>query len=81
MLDLYGVVLIKKKSYNAAIVFLEKALYENIYNGSIMEHFGDAYFLSGEEVKGLELWKEAVKYGNDNQLLKRKIADKKYYEE
>lgn len=81
MLDLYGVVLIKKKAYVAAIDFLEKALYENIYNGSIMEHFGDAYFLSGQKEKGIELWKEAVKYGNEKDLLKRKIADKEYYEE
>lgn len=81
MLDLYGVVLIKKKAYKAAVAFLEKALYENIYNASIMEHFGDAYFLSGEKEKGLELWKEAIKYGGENTLLLRKIADKKYYEE
>ncbi len=79
LLDIYGLILIEKKEYKSASEAFENALYENYYDSIIIEHYGDALFLNGEKEKGIELWKEAIKYGNNSGLLKQKLEEKKYY--
>lgn len=79
LLDLFGQILFQKKEYkNASDAFLQ-ALYENNSDGIILERYADALYLSGEKEKAIELWGEAIKYGNNSVLLKRKVADNTYY--
>jgi predicted negative regulator of RcsB-dependent stress response len=45
-----------------------------------VEHYGDILFLLGDVQGALENWKKALELGSESEILKRKIADKKYYE-
>lgn len=79
LLNVYGQILFKKKEYkNAGDTFL-KVLYENYSDGIILERYADALFLDGEKDKAIELWGEAIKFGNKSALLKRKFENKTYY--
>lgn len=86
-LDTYGQILIKLKKYTSAIETLESAVTINYENAEILEHYGDALFLSGQTKNGLEMWKEALKQVQTQNIqyknidtLNKKITDKKYYE-
>lgn len=80
LLDIYGQILFAKKDYAAASDTFLKALYDNYKDGVLLERCGDAHFLMGKKTEGIELWEEALKNGNTSALLKRKIADKQYYQ-
>ena len=79
ILDVYGQILFRKKEYKSASEAFLQALFENNTDGVILEHYADALYLDGEKEKAVELWGEAIKYGNDSELLKRKAEDKTYY--
>ena len=53
---------------------------DNYAEFELLEKYGDALFLSGEETKALDVWAEAIRNGNKSVILQRKLADKKYYE-
>jgi len=80
LLHVQGLLLIKKKNYSEAVKVLEKAAVRDYSNGLILESYGDALYLNGDKEKAISLWIEAEKNGNNSDLLKRKIADKTYYE-
>jgi len=75
-----GLIYFSKKEYSSAIKSLEKGLMNDVNNGWILEAYGDALYLNGEKDKAVVNWIEAEKKGNKSTLLKRKIADKMYYE-
>ncbi len=75
-----GLLLIAKKQFQNAVDFLKSAAPKNLENGKFLELYGDALFLNGQKEDAIIIWQEALKNGNQSALLKRKIADKTYYE-
>jgi tetratricopeptide (TPR) repeat protein len=75
-----GLLMIAKKQYQAAVDVLKSAAAKNLDNGKYLELYGDALFLNGQKEDAFIIWQEALKNGNQSALLKRKIADKTYYE-
>ncbi|MBI3134872.1 MAG: tetratricopeptide repeat protein [Bacteroidetes bacterium] len=80
VLHIQGLIYLHKKEYKAALQALESAAVHDNKNGLVLEHYGDALFLNGQKEKALQMWIEAQNHGNQSELLKRKIADKNYYE-
>ena len=81
-LDTYGWVLFQEKKYEEAKRYLEKAFDKGGFNRpAIVEHYGDVLFFLNETDKAVENWKKARELGANSDLLNKKIADKKFYEE
>lgn len=80
-LDTYGWILFRQEKYNEAKTYFEKAIDKGGSNrAAIVEHYGDALFKLGQPDKALENWNKSKELGNNSETLKRKIADKKYYD-
>lgn len=84
-IDTYAWVLFVQGSYSLAKFYIELALSKDSEkSGEIIEHYGDILFMNGEQDKAIEEWKKALdmkeKAGEDTTVLKKKIADKEYYE-
>jgi tetratricopeptide (TPR) repeat protein len=79
-LDTYGWVLYKQNNIAEALKWLEKAAEKSPANGTILEHLGDAYYKNGQTGKALEYWMKAKNNGNDNEILNKKITEKKLIE-
>lgn len=77
-LDTYGWVLFQKKDYANAKIQFEAAYTYNTKDETILEHLGDTYFKLNDLEKAL-IWWEKAKAEKTNDLLEKKIADKKYY--
>ena len=94
-LDTYAWILFEKGKYAEARIYIDQALQNGgDKNSVVVEHCGDIYYQSGEREKALEYWIQAEKLAEelaDNEdeardakelkRLKKKIANKKYYEE
>ena len=94
-LDTYAWILFEKGKYAEARIYIDQAMQNGGDKSSVVvEHCGDIYFLSGEPEKALEYWKQAEKLAGEPveegseprtekelKLLKKKIANKKYYQE
>lgn len=76
-LDTYAWVLYQLKSYDLALVNIEKA-YNNGGNTSaeVVEHFGDILYQSGQKEQAVEKWKEAQQL-ESNPRLEQKINSQK----
>lgn len=74
-----GKIKMKEKKYSEAQLNFEKTL-KLKKNTETFELYGDALMLSGQTSAALLNWIESQKLGNQSEILKRKIADKKYYE-
>ena len=81
ILDAYGTIYFDQEKYEEALIKFEAALVNKNYPAVILEHYGDALFLTGKERDANDIWKESRKQGNYSPVLKRKIEDKKYYAE
>lgn len=81
-LDTYAWVLFQSGEFNEALGWIEKAI-QHGGSGSavIIEHKGDIYFKLGKLDEAMDWWKKALAKDEKNENLKRKIQDKKYYEE
>ena len=77
-LDTYGWVLFQKKEYTKAKTQFESAYTYNTKDEAILEHLGDTYFKLNDPSKALVWWNKAKEI-KSNELLEKKIADKKYY--
>lgn len=81
--DTYGWILYKLREYDAAKKWVLKS-YNNggEKNATILDHLGDIEYRLGDKDKALDYWKKALEAGNtdDEELLKKKIADQKLYE-
>lgn len=75
-----GLLLIAKKEFQNAVDVLKTAAAKSPQDGKILELYGDALYLNAQKEDALIIWQEALKNGNQSTLLKRKIADKTYYE-
>lgn len=94
-LDTYAWILFEKGKYAEARIYIDQAMQHGGDKSSVVvEHCGDIYFLSGEPEKALEYWRQAEKLAGEPvdedseprtekelKLLKKKIANKKYYAE
>lgn len=77
-IDTYGFVLFQKGDYAAAKLKFEEAYELDDLNESILEHLGDVAFKLGSVENAVEWWNKA-KSIRSNDLLEKKINDKKYY--
>ncbi len=81
--DTYAWVLYRLRKYEEAKEWLEKAIKNGgDKSGTIIEHLGDVYYRLEDKSKAVELWNKAMKLGDvdDEDKLKKKIADQKLYE-
>ena len=92
-LDTYAWILFEKGKYAEARIYIDQALQNGGDKSSVVvEHCGDIYWMTEEPEKALEYWKQAEKLAaepveNESEkrdekelaLLKKKIANKKYY--
>lgn len=80
--DTYGWILFQGKNYSDALIWLMQAeIHGGNDSGTILEHIGDAYFMSGDTAKALIYWNKAKLAGNGvSTLIDRKISQKKYLE-
>jgi len=82
--DTYGWILYKLRKYDEAKKWLLKS-YNNggEENSTILDHLGDVEYRLDNKAKALDYWKKALEAGNvdDEDNLKKKIADKKLYEQ
>lgn len=79
--DTYAWVLYKKKNYDEAKRWQEKALeHGGEKNGTLLEHYGDILFQLGQTDKAYEYWQKAKVAGKHSDFLDKKISDKKLYE-
>lgn len=94
-LDTYAWILFEKGKYAEARIYIDQAMQNDGDKSSVVvEHCGDIYYLNGEKEKALEYWKQAEKLAEEPveegseprdekelKLLRKKIANKKYYAE
>ena len=72
--DTYGWVLYKQEKYTEAVTWLEKAVQNGgIEFGEVLEHLGDAYYKSGNEVEALKYWKLAAQKEDASDRIQEKI--------
>ena len=81
-IDTYAWIFFVQENYSLAKFYIESA----ISNGGdkseeIVDHYGDILYKTGEVEKAVEQWEKALELGKDTEILKRKIADKTYYED
>ena len=94
-LDTYAWILFEKGKYAEARIYIDQAIQNGGDASSVVvEHCADIYYQCGEHEKALEYWKKAlelaeqptenkseVRSEKELKLLKKKIANKKYYME
>ena len=92
-LDTYAWILFEKGKYAEARIYMDQAMQNGGDKSSVVvEHCGDIYYHNGEKEKALEYWKQAEKLAKEPvdedgeprtdkelKLLKKKIANRKYY--
>ena len=85
-LDTYAWILFMQKRYSEAKIYIDQAL-QNMGdadapgNEVIIEHAGDIYALNKDMERALSLWLDAQQMKPENQLLQKKIKQKKYIKE
>lgn len=78
-IDTYAWVFFAKKDYEKALIHIKQAV-ENDEDEHLLEHYGDILWFNGEKEQAIEQWTKALEKEPENQLLQRKVKDKKYYE-
>jgi tetratricopeptide (TPR) repeat protein len=79
-LDTKGWILFQMEKYSEAVKVLEEAYHIQPSDKYIVEHLGDAHAKNGNIPFALEYWKRALDLGSENQVLKRKLEKKEYYD-
>ena len=64
-LDTLGWVEFKRKNYQSAVYFLEKAVSILPKSSEIIDHLGDCYLMLNREREAFFEWKKALKYEKD----------------
>lgn len=94
-LDTYAWILFEKGKFSEARIYIDQAMQHGGDKSSVVvEHCGDIYYQNGEPEKALEFWIKAEKLAlepveeddeprasKELKLLRKKIANKKYYAE
>lgn len=86
-LDTYAYILFKKKEYDRALLYQEKVVgtlgegaEDDKTNADLFDHYGDILFFNGKLDEAVASWEKALRLDPDNELIKRKITFKTYYE-
>lgn len=86
-LDTYAYILFKKKEYDRALLYQEKVVEtlgegaeDDKTNADLFDHYGDILFFNGKLDEAVASWEKALRLAPDNELIKRKITFKTYYE-
>lgn len=80
-LDTYAWILFLQGRYSEASVYIDKALAndtDSTQSAVVLEHAGDIHFMNNDKASAIDLWNRALKAGNSNPLLPKKIKLKKY---
>lgn len=80
-LNLKALILFKTGDLKNAQKTVENALVYEPRNPMIIENYGDILFEAGKVDQALEQWQKAMENGGYNNILQKKITDKKYYEQ
>lgn len=79
-LDTHAWVLYAREKYKEARKFMERALATGKANATHFEHYGDILFKLGDVNGAVTQWEKAKQANADNELLNKKIANRKIYE-
>ena len=87
-LDTYAYILFREQKYQEALFVMERCM-ENYKqgeddgdeSGAIFEHYGDILSCLGRTEEALHQWQKALKREPDNDLIKKKIDEKRYIAE
>lgn len=82
-LDTYAWILFEKGNYAEARIYIDEAMKSEEGNRSdvVVEHCGDIYFMNGEVDEAVKYWQDSMDLGNQSDVLKKKIKQKKYVQE
>ena len=81
-LDTYAWILFEKGKYEEARIYIDNAIKsEEEKSSEVLEHCGDIYFMTGDAESALKYWQQSLELGNDSEILKKKIEQKKYIAE
>lgn len=81
--DTYGWIMYKTGKYDDAKAWIEKAVTHSgdKTDATVLEHYGDILFKSGDIAKALEYWQKAKDAGpGGSELLDKKLSEKKLIE-
>ncbi|MDB2590986.1 tetratricopeptide repeat protein [bacterium] len=70
-LDTIGWVEFKRKNLKNAVFYLEKASSILPNSAEVLDHLGDCYFKLGRKKEAIYQWERALKYEDDNIIIKR----------
>jgi tetratricopeptide (TPR) repeat protein len=87
-IDTYAWIFFQKESYSLAKFYIESALSKDAAPSSdILEHYGDILYKTGNIDKAVSEWEKALLLRGEEEekeksteILRKKIADKTYYE-
>ena len=81
-LDTYAWILFKQERFAEAKIYIEQTLQcDSDSSAVIIEHAGDIYAKCDNIDKAVERWKEALRKSPDNEILARKVRQRKYIRE
>ncbi|MCC8147323.1 MAG: tetratricopeptide repeat protein [Bacteroidales bacterium] len=87
-LDTYAWVFFQKENYSLAKFYIESAISKEKNPGRVLyEHYGDILYKTGDVDKAVSQWEKALSMEQDSQeetneeILRKKINDRTYYEE
>lgn len=80
-LDTHAWVLYTRQKYREAKKVMEKAIGTGLANATHFEHYGDILFKLGETENAVQQWEKAkTMLSTSNEILNKKIANRKIYE-
>lgn len=80
-LDTHAWVLFKKKEYRLAKFYMDTAMKNGgDENDVVVEHYGDILFMLNDVNGALTYWQKSLDMGNDSEILKQKINEKRFIE-
>lgn len=78
-LDTYAWVLFTRAKYKDARKIMEKVIESNPTNSTFYEHYGDILFKLGNVEEAVKQWEKAKSFDNTNELIDKKIANRRLY--
>lgn len=78
-LDTYAWVLFARAKYKEARKVMEKIIQSNPTNPTFYEHYGDILFKLGNIEEAVKQWEKAKSLDTDNELIDKKIANRRLY--
>ncbi len=80
-LDTHAWVLFKKGEYSLAKFYMESAIKNGgSENATLLEHYGDILFMLKKMDEAKAYWEKARDFGEDSEVLERKIRENKYFD-